>query len=117
MPDVLLCLSQEAYNKYAGDIAAGGLLIIDSDFVSPTGLEGDSVKVCSLPMLEVARDKLHNELSANVLALGVLVGLTDIVSEAAVHKALANNFKAKLLPLNLQAYQEGFQMARSQANK
>lgn len=68
-------------------------------------------------MLEVARDKLHNELSANVLALGVLVGLTDIVSEAAVHKALANNFKAKLLPLNLQAYQEGFQMARSQANK
>ena len=48
---------------------------------------------------------------------GVLVGLTDIVSEAAVHKALANNFKAKLLPLNLQAYQEGFQMARSQANK
>ncbi len=36
---------------------------------------------------------------------------------AAVHKALANNFKAKLLPLNLQAYQEGFQMARSQANK
>ena len=100
VPDVLLCLSQEAYNKYAGDIAAGGLLIIDSDFVSPTGLEGDSVKVCSLPMLEVARDKLHNELS-----------------EAAVHKALANNFKAKLLPLNLQAYQEGFQMARSQANK
>ena len=117
VPDVLLCLSQEAYNKYAGDIAAGGLLIIDSDFVSPTGLEGDSVKVCSLPMLEVARDKLHNELSANVLALGVLVGLTDIVSEAAVHKALANNFKAKLLPLNLQDYQEGFQMARSQANK
>lgn len=117
VPDVLLCLSQEAYNKYAGDIAEGGILIIDSDFVRPTGLEGGSVKVHSLPMLEVARDKLHNELSANVLALGALVGLTDVVSEAAVHKALANNFKAKLLPLNLQAYQEGFQMAQSQANK
>ena len=66
-------------------------------------------------MLETARDKLQNELSANVLALGVLVGLTNVVSEAAVHRALANNFKAKILPLNLTAYQEGFQVAQSQA--
>lgn len=117
VPDVLLCLSQEAYNKYATDIAADGLLICDSDFVQPDGREGETVRVCRLPMLEVARDELKNELSANVLALGVLVGLTDIVSEAAVHKALANNFNSRLLPLNLQAYQKGFQMARSQADK
>ncbi len=115
VPDVLLCLSQEAYNKYAGDIAEGGLLICDSDFVQPDGREGDTVQLCRLPMLETARDKLQNELSANVLALGVLVGLTNVVSAAAVHRALANNFKAKILPLNLTAYQEGFQMAQSQA--
>ena len=116
VPDVLLCLSQEAYNKYVSDIVENGLLICDSDFVQPDGREGKSVKVCRLPMLATARDKLKNELSANVLALGVLVGLTNAVSDAAVHKALANNFNSKILPLNLQAYQEGFQMAQNQAN-
>lgn len=111
-PDVLLCLSQEAYNKYAADIRPGGMLIIDSDFVQSTGLEDASVKLCRLPILETAKVKLQNELSANVLALGVIVGLTDIVSDAAAERALANNFSAKVLPGNLKAYYEGKSLAK-----
>ncbi len=114
-PDVLLCLSQEAYNKYADDIQAGGMLIIDSDFVTSTGLEDASVKVHRLPILETAKTKLQNELSANVLALGVINGLADIVSDAAVERALANNFKTKVLPGNIQAYYEGKALAQSYA--
>ncbi len=111
-PDVLLCLSQEAYNKYANDIVPGGILIVDSDFVKRTGIEDESVKVYSLPILETALGKLHNELCANVLALGVIVGLTEIVGDEAVKRALANNFNAKVLPINMEAYSVGVELAK-----
>lgn len=106
-PDVLLCLSQEAYKKYAADIRPGGMLIIDSDFVEDTGLEPDTVKVVRLPILETAKVKLQNELSANVVALGAIVGLTECVSDAAVERTLRDNFKEKVLPGNITAYYEG----------
>lgn len=111
VPDVLLCLSQAAYDKYGDDIAPEGILLIDSDFVEPHGLEPAGVKVYSLPIVETARGKLNNELSANVVALGAIVGLTNIVSREAAERALANNFKAKLLPQNITAYEEGYKMA------
>lgn len=110
-PDVLLCLSQEAYNKYAADIVPNGILIIDSDFVKSTGLEGASVKVYALPILETAKTRLNNEMSANVVALGAIIGLTHIVSNSAVERALANNFKAKTLPGNIAAYHAGYALA------
>lgn len=113
VPDVLLCLSQAAYDKYANDIAPDGVLLIDGDFVEPHGLEPEGVKVYALPIVETARGKLQNELSANVVALGAIVGLTDIVSEAAAEKALANNFKAKILPQNITAYHEGVKLAET----
>lgn len=111
-PDVLLCLSQEAYNKYAADIQPDGRLIIDSDFVKSTGLEAETVKLYRLPILETAKTKLQNELSANVVALGAIIGITDIVSDAAVERALQNNFKAKTLPGNIKAYYEGKALAK-----
>lgn len=111
-PDVLLCLSQEAYKKYAADIRPDGMLIIDSDFVEDTGLEADTVKVVSLPILETAKVKLQNEMSANVVALGAIVGLTECVSDAAMERTLHDNFKEKVLPGNLQAYYEGKALAK-----
>lgn len=112
-PDVLLCLSQEAYKKYAADIRPNGMLIIDSDFVEPTGLEGDTVKVVRLPILETAKVKLQNELSANVVALGAIVGLTECVSDAAVERTLRDNFKEKVLPGNIAAFYEGKALAQN----
>ncbi|MBQ2888306.1 MAG: 2-oxoacid:acceptor oxidoreductase family protein [Firmicutes bacterium] len=112
-PDVLLCLSQEAYNKYAADIVPGGILIVDEHFVQRTGIEAESVKVYELPIVVTAQDRLQNEMSANVVALGAIVGLTEIVSDEAIERALANNFKAKVLPGNLEAYRVGVELARA----
>jgi 2-oxoglutarate ferredoxin oxidoreductase subunit gamma len=81
--------------------------------VNRTGIEDESVKVYSMPILETAHEKLHNELCANVVALGVIVGLTEIVGDEAVQRALANNFNAKVLPINMEAYSLGVEIAKS----
>ncbi len=111
---ILLCLSQQAYDSYAADVIDGGMLIVDSDFVKLHGLERDSVKVISLPIIETARD-MGNEMSANVVAIGTIVGLTKMVTSESARAALANNFRGKALELNLQAYDAGYRLAEELA--
>lgn len=107
---ILLCLSQQAYDSYAAEVKEGGLLIIDSDFVSRSGKEKESVQVIGLPIIETARE-LGNEMSANVVAMGTIVGLTKMVTTESAEKALANNFHGKALERNLEAYAEGYRLA------
>ncbi|MBQ3180650.1 MAG: 2-oxoacid:acceptor oxidoreductase family protein [Firmicutes bacterium] len=108
---ILLCLSQQAYDSYAAEVIEGGMLIVDSDFVALSGKEKESVRVIGLPIIETARD-MGNEMSANVVAMGTIVGLTNMVTEEAAHKALANSFRGKSLERNLKAYAEGYRLAK-----
>lgn len=112
-PSVVLCLSQEAYDKYAADIRPDGILIIDSDFVEDKGLEAETVKVYNLPILETAKVKLGNEMSANVIALGAINGISDFVADEAIFAALENNFKQKLWAKNQIAYETGKEMVKN----
>lgn len=111
---ILLCLSQQAYDSYAAEVIDGGMLIIDSDFVESRGKEKSTVRVIGLPIIETARN-LGNEMSANVVALGAIVGLTNMVTAESAHKALANSFRGKGLELNMQAYQAGYRLAEGLA--
>lgn len=40
-PDILLCLSEEAYQRYSGTLRSGGLLFIDQDLVTIKDLKQD----------------------------------------------------------------------------
>ncbi len=111
-PTVVLCLSQEAYDKYAADIREDGILIIDSIFVKRKGLEPESVHVYQLPILETAQDKLGNEMSANVIALGAINAISNFVSDEAIFTALENNFKEKLWAANRIAYETGKELIK-----
>ena len=70
-----LCLSQEAYDKYAGDTRPGGLLLYDSGLVEP-GAELPDRRRCGLPFTQAATEQLGKTVVANIVALGALVALT-----------------------------------------
>ncbi|MDO4581049.1 MAG: 2-oxoacid:acceptor oxidoreductase family protein [Bacillota bacterium] len=104
-PNMLLCMSVEAYEKYLKDLIPGGILILDGDL----GLNDDlsQYKVYRVPITVLAREKVGNELAANVVALGVLNGIAKTVSDDAMIESLQRNFKAKIFDLNVKAYQIG----------
>lgn len=106
-PDVVLTLSQEAYNKFAQTVRPGGLLIVDADAVEPSA----SFKGLKVPIARIAHETTGKEITANTVALGVLAGLTNVVSRAAIEKAVAARAPKGTEEMNRKALQAGFAAA------
>ncbi len=104
--DVLVCLSQSACDKYYDDLSEGGLLIVDATNVTvvPTS------RVVEVPMTALAVNELGNRMVTNVISVGVLAGVTKLISETALMKAVTGRAPAKFRDLNQQAAKIGFRL-------
>jgi 2-oxoglutarate ferredoxin oxidoreductase subunit gamma len=109
--DVVVTLSQEAFNKYAGSVKPGGLLIVDSDEVNVIRVPG-AIKI---PISWLALHTTGKPITANTVALGVLVGLTGVVSRGAIEKAVAARAPRGTEEMNRQALEAGFEAAEKVA--
>jgi len=106
--DVVVTLSQEAFDKYAGSVKAGGLLIVDSDAVHSIRMP-DAVKI---PISWLALQTTGRAITANTVALGVLVGLTGVVSRGAIEKAVTARAPHGTEEMNRKALEAGFEAAK-----
>lgn len=106
-PDVVLALSQEAYDKFAKTVRPEGLLIVDEDDVkTPADFHG-----VRIPVARIAYETTGKAITANTVALGVLVGLTCIVSREAIEKAVTARAPKGTDEMNRKALQAGFAAA------
>ena len=105
--DVTLCMSQEACDRYGRRVRSGGLLILDTDHVA----RAPTTRAVRVPMTTLARDVTGREIVANVVGLGVLVGLTGIVSQEALEAAVRDRVPRGTADINLKALVAGFEAA------
>ena len=110
-PDISLVLSQAAYDKYAGDTAAGGLLVYDSGLVDPAGAP-ESWTLCGLPFTQAAADELGKTVVANIVSLGAFVAVTEVLPADAVEQAVVNRVPERFRELNAEAFRLGLRLAR-----
>jgi 2-oxoglutarate ferredoxin oxidoreductase subunit gamma len=108
--DILAALSQEACDKYASNLKRGGVLIVDEDKVGrvPTN------QAFKAPITRVAMETTGKTITANVVALGVLVGLTGVVSKDAIEKAVLARAPKGTEEMNRAALEAGFRLAQPQ---
>ena len=104
LADVLVAMSQEACDKYAPNLSKDGYLIIDEDKVGRV----TTARVIRLPITRLAQQTTGKSITANVVALGALVGLTGIVTREAVEKAVAARAPKGTEALNRTALAAGF---------
>lgn len=109
--DACLAMTQEAADKYANGIKTGGVLLLDSDF-APNAPEGD-FKVYKMPIMKTAKEEIGREIVANVVALGAMIALTDVVSREAGLKAVLSRVPEAFLELNEKAYNAGFEKVKA----
>ena len=105
--DVLVALSQEACDKYASNLKKEGVLIIDEDKVGRVPVS----RALKVPITRLAVEATGKAITANVVALGVLVGLTGIVSRQALEKAVTARAPKGTEAMNLAALNNGFEVA------
>jgi 2-oxoglutarate ferredoxin oxidoreductase subunit gamma len=106
-PDLLVAMSQEALEKHISSLKKGGRLVIDVDTVSrvpPT----TEIKLNKVRATGIATEKLGKAILANIIMLGALCGLTDIVSQQSLQKAVKQSVPEGTEGINVQALAEGF---------
>jgi len=108
--DLLLSLTQEACDQYVVDLKPGGVLILDSKYVSKVP-EGD-FRVHVLPITETAEVGLKKTLVANIVALGTIIGLGGLLTPANVESAILSRVPRGTEELNLAAFRAGLDLAK-----
>ena len=104
IPEILISMSQEAYEKYEPELKDDGILIID--LVKSKPARG-KIKNYAIPSTRFA-EELGNRIIANLVMLGFFSAVTGIVSAEAMKKALPGLVPGRFLDLNIKAFDKGF---------
>jgi len=94
-PDLVIALSQGAYDLNLPLMAARGLMFYDNNLVKG----GSGPNLIGFPFAETAR-RANNSLGVALVALGTAAGVTGLVSEAGLLKALKAHFNGTGLERN-----------------
>jgi len=105
-PEILVTMSQEAYEKFTGDLVPGGILLTDTDLVKPQQFRKD-VKVYSIPSTRLA-EELGNRIFANVVMIGFFTAVTKVVSPEAMKKAIPGAVPSRFIDINIEAFDRGY---------
>ncbi len=110
-PNVLVCLTGEAYSKFYPELRPGGLLLTDSKYVN---LEKKvDAKQVELPMYQTVMEEVGKPIVFNICMLGAIIGLTDIVSPASVMKVLKTRIPPSFIKMNEKAMNLGMEMGKN----
>jgi 2-oxoglutarate ferredoxin oxidoreductase subunit gamma len=108
--DVLIAMSHSAMEKYIDTLKKGGLLIIDSDLVSPSESFKKKYKVYSIPATDMAYKKFGRKIIGNMVIIGYLTALTKLVSKKSVRATIEKNVPKGTEKLNLDAFELGYKL-------
>jgi 2-oxoisovalerate ferredoxin oxidoreductase beta subunit len=110
-PNVLLAMNEPSLEKFFKSVDAGGWILYNGDRL-PDGCARGDVNVVVLPFAEIA-DSIGNPKVGNIVMLGTLLELTNMLTEEQVDKALKRKVKSqRWLELDRKAIEAGREAAR-----
>jgi len=112
-PNILVSLTQESYNTFSGIIRPGGLLLVDTRFV--TIEKKVDAKHISLPMYETVMEKIGKPIVFNICMLGALLGATGLVQAQSILKVLETSIPKDFMDMNKKALELGMEMGEAAA--
>jgi len=104
-PDILVCLSQEGYNKFHGLMKEKAMVLVDQDLI--TGIMSGIHDLYVIPATRMA-EELGNKMMANVVMLGFFTAITNAVSPGALRSTVAETVPARTREKNLAAFDKGY---------
>ena len=111
--DVLVIMNQPSLSKFLDRVKKGGILVYNSDLVEYDGSRPDVTPIgvpASRIALELGSDKI-----ANIIILGAVVESSGIVNSDVCVETIKEKLgkkKPKFLPMNLEAFERGKEVAR-----
>ncbi len=111
-PNVVVVMSQEAAQKYTGNLADDCQVLIDEDLVElPADINRPVYKIPATALAE----KLGNRMAANVVMLGFFTAVTGAVGRESMEESIKSSVRERFIPLNMKAFELGYTYPRQEA--
>lgn len=107
IPDYLIVLSRQAYSKYIRDVKPETKIVLDPDLV-PDSPEGHVYRISAMKSAE----ELGTRVVANVVMLGAMREISNIVSYDALEKAMLEIVPKATFDLNKRALSVGSKLGK-----
>jgi len=104
--DVLVTLSQEAFDLFAPQLKPDGVLVYESELVEPEGLP-DSIARFGVPATRFA-EQMRRKMVLNIVMVGFMTAVTEICSAESMQRAVEASVPPGTERLNLAAYYRGY---------
>jgi 2-oxoglutarate ferredoxin oxidoreductase subunit gamma len=105
-PDILVCMSQGGYDKFAGLREESGTLIIDQDLVQPGEME-DGGEFFAIPATRMA-EELGRKMMANIVMLGFFTAVTGAISVDSAREMVSTSVPKGTEEANIAAFNKGY---------
>ena len=106
--DVLIVMSQQAYEKFVPMVREGGMLITDSDLVRRNeSIEPKGLISYSVPATTIAHKEVGEKLAANMVIIGFANAHLDVVSKEKLGESIKKNVPKGTEDANLEAFEKG----------
>ncbi|UCC33220.1 MAG: 2-oxoacid:acceptor oxidoreductase family protein [Candidatus Bathyarchaeota archaeon] len=103
--DILVAMSQSALDMHLKDLKAKGILLTDKDRVKT--IPKTNARVFKVPATRIAEIELKSRIYANVVMLGAVIRITNLVTIEAAEKAIENSVPEETKKSNLEGFRKG----------
>jgi 2-oxoglutarate ferredoxin oxidoreductase subunit gamma len=104
--DILVALSQEAYDIFAPNLRSTATLVYEEELVTPHDLV-EGVKAYGIPATRFA-EMMRRKMVLNIIMMGFFTAVTDVTTVDAMRKAVENSVPPGTERLNLAAFYRGY---------
>jgi len=112
-PAAAIVMNRPSLDKFGQMIRPGGTLVVNSSLI-PMSANRDDITEFRIRADDIATEA-GSRRAANLVVLGALNGLLDIVSTDGLEKAIRHAFERKpeFIDINLKAYRKGYELAKA----
>jgi 2-oxoglutarate ferredoxin oxidoreductase subunit gamma len=108
--DITIAMSQESFEKYGSYVGQAGVLFVDADLVTGPPAEAGE-RVYRVPATKIAAEEFKKTLVANMVMLGAVVAVTEVVALDSLKKSVGEVGPKGSADINTQAMDRGFEWA------
>ena len=113
-PDILIAMSNEALIKYIVDLKDNGTLIVDPGTTDVEDvrefIDEHNIKVHEAPATKTATDEIGLKIVANIVMVGAITKITNVISKDAAIKAIEDTVPKGTEEKNIKAFEAGFNL-------
>ncbi len=110
-PQVMVAMSQEAYDRYASELAEGGMFLVDADLVPGKARRSKKRHLFAIPATRLA-EEVGRRIVANIVMLGSFTALTGAISVEAMKRSILSLVPKGTEDLNIQAFERGYEYGK-----